>query len=246
MCNYRRRDIWKGILVVAIILAGGFGTRLQSVVKDVPKPMADINGKPFLEYLLEYLLQFNITKVVLSVGYKQEIIKNYFKNNYNGIDIKYSCEDEPLGTGGAIKKALRLLDTNDSKVLILNGDTFFKTDISKLEKSNSIAEADITLSLKQMDNFDRYGAVEIEKNIIKSFEEKRFYKRAYINCGVYVINKSIFDKITTSYKFSFEEFLEKSLSDLKVSSFVSNDSYFIDIGIPSDYEKAKINFKELF
>jgi D-glycero-alpha-D-manno-heptose 1-phosphate guanylyltransferase len=91
--------------VEVIILAGGFGTRLQSVVKDVPKPMADINKRPFLEYLLQYLSQYSVTKIIISVGYKQEIIKNYFHSNYEDIPILYSCEDEPLGTGGAIKKS---------------------------------------------------------------------------------------------------------------------------------------------
>jgi D-glycero-alpha-D-manno-heptose 1-phosphate guanylyltransferase len=232
--------------VEVIILAGGFGTRLQSVVKDVPKPMADINGKPFLEYILQYLSQYNITNIILSVGYKQEIIKDYFHNSYKGIPLQYSCEDEPLGTGGAIKKALNLLTTSMNNILVINGDTFFQVNLPMLEKMNDKFDADITMSLKEMHDFDRYGAVQVENNVIKKFEEKKFYKKAYINCGVYMIKKSLFDKLSTNDKFSFEEFLEKSLKNLKVYSYISDDSYFIDIGIPSDYEKAKTDFKNMF
>lgn len=229
-----------------IILAGGFGRRLQSVVKDVPKPMADINGKPFLEYLLNYLSKYNISNVALSVGYKQDTIKNYFKNKYHNIDLQYSCEEEPLGTGGAIKQAIGMLNKKDDKVLVINGDTFFKADLSKLIEVDKTLNSDITLCLKEMVDFDRYGSVKVENSVITKFEEKKFYKKAYINCGVYIISKNIFEKIETLTKFSFEEFLETNLSNMKACSYVSNDSYFIDIGIPTDYEKAQIDFKEIF
>ncbi len=228
-----------------IILAGGFGTRLQSVVKDVPKPMAEINGKPFLEYLLEYLSQYSITKIILSVGYKQDVIKEYFQNSYKHISLGYSCEDEPLGTGGAIKQALKLIAPETKNVLVLNGDTFFQIDLQKLKKINDTLSADITISLKEMIDFDRYGAIKIESNLVKKFEEKKFYKKAYINAGVYMIKKNIFDTLSET-KFSFEEFLEKNLALLKVCSYISNKSYFIDIGIPEDYEKAKDDFKNIF
>lgn len=226
-----------------IILAGGFGTRLQSVVKDVPKPMADINGKPFLEYILEYLSGYNVTNIVISVGYKQDVIKSYFKSSYKGIPLCYSCEDEPLGTGGAIKKSLNFITTNAKNVLVMNGDTFFEVDLAKLEKIDNKFKADITISLIEMRNFDRYGAIKVESNIVKKFEEKKFYEKAYINGGVYMIKKNIFNKFIISNKFSFEEFLEKNLTNMKVCPYISNNSYFIDIGIPSDYEKAKIDFQ---
>lgn len=230
----------------AIILAGGFGTRLQSVVKDVPKPMAEIDKKPFLEYLLQYLTPYNITKILFSVGYKQNIIKEYFQNSYKGIAISYSCEEKPLGTGGAIKKALQLLTHQTNNVLVMNGDTFFQVDLFKLQKIHESLNADVTLSLKEMTNFDRYGTVEIESNLVKKFEEKKFCKSGYINCGTYMIKKDIFDKVETTDTFSFEEFLEKNLNSMRVCYFISNDSYFIDIGIPADYEKAQTDFKTIF
>lgn len=231
--------------MTAIILAGGFGTRLQSVVRDVPKPMADINGKPFLEYLFQYLSKYNISDVVLSVGYKQEIIKDYFGNKYKNINIKYSCEDTPLGTGGAIKKAFSLIETDDS-ILVINGDTFFDVNLDNLTNKTIKNNFDIVMSLKELKDFDRYGSVIVEDNIIMDFQEKKFITKGYINCGVYVIRKQIFDNMEALNNFSFEEFLKSNLSNLAAYSHISNDSYFIDIGIPDDYTKAQIDFKEIF
>ena len=116
--------------MVAIILAGGFGTRLQSIIKDKPKPMAEINGKPFLEYLFQYLIINKITRIILSVGYKHEVISDYFGSNYKGVGISYIVESSPLGTGGAIKKCL--LNINEKKAFILNGDSFLNISLSLL------------------------------------------------------------------------------------------------------------------
>ncbi len=222
----------------AIILAGGFGTRLQSVVQDVPKPMANINSKPFLQYIFDKLNMSNVDEVVLSVGYKQEIIKNYFKDRYKNINILYSCEDKPLGTGGAIKQAINLLDTKEN-VLVLNGDTFFDLNIESFyEKSSS---SDLSISLKPMKCFDRYGSVETSGNVVTSFKEKMFVDDGLINAGVYLIKKSFFKTIKEN-TFSFESFLQRQ----KKINFYVEDSYFVDIGIPQDYKKAQIDFKELF
>jgi len=222
----------------AIILAGGFGTRLQSVVKNVPKPMASINSKPFLEYLFLKLLSCNIDEVILSVGYKQEIIKDYFHHQYRSIKIRYSCENEPLGTGGAIKKALQLLDTQEN-VLVLNGDTFFNLDINKFYQSSK--NKSLSLALKPMYDFDRYGSVEISNNRIVSFKEKKFVKSGLINAGVYLMKTSIFDKIKEEV-FSFEAILETRKN---INSYVE-DCYFVDIGIPKDYKKAQMDLKDFF
>lgn len=220
-----------------ILLAGGFGTRLSSVVKDVPKPMASINGKPFLHYIFQALSQQKIEKVILSVGYKNEIIKDYFNKNYLGIAIEYAIEHEPLGTGGAIKHAFSFVDDD---AYVLNGDTFFDVNLSKLKNINS----DISIALKPMHNFDRYGTVELNAdNKIIAFNEKKSCEKGLINGGVYYFRKSLFDKIETATKFSFEiEILEKHVDDLELKGIIF-DTYFIDIGIPEDYEKAQIDFK---
>lgn len=220
----------------AIVLAGGLGTRLRSVITDIPKPMAPVCGKPFLEYILKYLQKNKITKVVLSVGYKWETIKEYFGDNFEDIELVYSVEDEPLGTGGAIKKALSFCE--DKKIYIINGDTFFDVNLQELNLQNS---SKIVLSLKAMQDFDRYGCVQTNKEgFVTAFNEKEYRKAGNINGGIYLVSKDVFDNFELEEKFSFEEFMQSNFNNLNISSKVF-DSYFIDIGIPEDYEKAQID-----
>lgn len=228
-----------------IILAGGFGTRLRSVVNDVPKPMADVNGKPFLEYLISHYKKQNIHKIILCVGYKKESIINYFYNNYKGIPIFYSKENTPLGTGGAIKQAIEYCNEINNTIII-NGDTFLDINLENLRKVHYNNKNDITLALLKMENFDRYGSVKLKGNNIISFDEKQYCPLGFINGGVYMINNTIFDNFDLPNTFSFEEFLEKNIQKLKIGGNILEDSYFIDIGIPEDYQKAKIDFKALF
>jgi len=217
----------------AIILAGGFGTRLKSVVKDIPKPMAEINNRPFLELILQYFKKHNFKRVVLSVGYKWEIIKNYFGDNFQGIELIYNIENEPLGTGGAVKSSLDLI--NSDEVFILNGDTIFEIPLTEMKLFDN---SKITIAVKKMENFDRYGIVVFENNSVVEFKEKSFRKNGFINGGIYLIRKNIFDDFNLSKKFSFEHFFEKNLEKLniKVQKF---DNFFIDIGIPEDYLKLQ-------
>jgi len=222
----------------AIILAGGLGTRLRSVVNDVPKPMAPINNKPFLEYILEFLNEQGFNRIILSVGYKWEDIKNYFGDGFKNIELIYNIEKEQLGTGGAIKDSLKYAD--NEKVYVLNGDTFFDIDLSKMKLEDSLIE----IVLKEMKDFNRYGVVEIDANgYIQNFKEKAYYKQGVINGGIYLLNKRIFDNFDLPKKFSFEEFLESNFKNLKAKGKIF-DGYFIDIGIPEDYEKAKRYFSE--
>lgn len=219
----------------AIILAGGFGTRLQSVVSDVPKPMAPINNKPFLEYMLEELNNDGFNKVVLAVGYKKECIINYFGSKYKNIKLFYSVEEEPLGTGGCVKQAMQYID--EDFAFILNGDTMFKIDFKEMAKINKIA-----IACKKMSKFDRYGEVKILDGIITSFEEKKYVDEGYINGGIYYLPKNIFNNFDLQKKFSMEkDFFEKYIVQLKMCAYLSTD-YFIDIGIPEDYEKAQRDF----
>jgi len=222
-----------------IVLAGGFGTRLQKVVNNVPKPMAPINDKPFLFYLLKFLQKNGIDRIILSVGYKWEIIKEYFGEKFDNIDLIYSIENEPLGTGGAIKKALSYLENDQS--FVLNGDTFFNISLNELRLNKN---SKIILALKKMQNFDRYGNVKIDDNgSIIALEEKKFTENGNINGGIYLLRKNIFDEFDLPKKFSFEEFLEKNYKKLNATGKIFDD-YFIDIGIPKDYEKAKKDFSE--
>jgi D-glycero-alpha-D-manno-heptose 1-phosphate guanylyltransferase len=220
-----------------IILAGGFCTLLSNLVRDVPKPMAPINGKPFLHYIFKELQHQKIKNVVLSVGHLKEVIQDFFKNDYLGIDIQYALENEPLGTGGGIKNAFNFVEDD---AYVLNGDTLFDIPLQKIKNETY----DISIALKPMFNFDRYGTVEVndEQRII-SFNEKKYCEHGLINGGVYYFRKSLFDKIETDYKFSFEkDVLEKHLKDLQIHGKIF-DNYFIDIGIPEDYKQAQIDFK---
>lgn len=225
----------------AIILAGGFGTRLSHIVKDVPKPMAPVNGEPFLKYIFDYLLQFKTEHVVLALGYKADTIMNYFGSAYKGIQITNSLEGMPLGTGGAIKKAMGLCRGTD--IFVLNGDTYFDVDLYKMNAFHKSKKSRLTVAVKPMDNFDRYGTVFIENDKIIRFEEKKPTRQGRINGGTYLVRREIFDSIPST-TFSFEkEMLENK--DTGLYAYIS-DGYFIDIGIPDDYARAQKEFEKIF
>lgn len=228
-----------------IILAGGLGTRLRSVVSDVPKCMAPVAGKPFLWYLLKYLSHFDVEEVILSVGYLRDVIIDWIDGNGNefpfGFD--YAIETTPLGTGGGIKLALGKCFNND--IIVLNGDTFFNVDLEELYGQHRLYPASITLALKPMEHFDRYGNVRVNNNLIVDFEEKKYCDRGLINGGVYVINRldDIFNELPD--KFSFEtEILQPQCAKGNLYGIVQK-GYFIDIGIPEDYERANKEFPEI-
>ena len=225
----------------AIVLAGGLGTRLRSVINDLPKPMAPVNGKPFLHYIFQYLKSERITDVILSVGYKNEVIKDFFGEEYLGIKVRYSIEEEPLGTGGGIKQAFDLIE---GAAYVLNGDTFFGLPLWALQEYYFETGSDITLAIKPLENFDRYGTVQMDECFrITKFDEKKFVNKGFINGGIYFFDKKLFEKVEVEQKFSFEkDILERYTGELKFTGKVF-DGYFIDIGIPEDYNKAQHDFK---
>jgi D-glycero-alpha-D-manno-heptose 1-phosphate guanylyltransferase len=225
-----------------IILAGGLGTRLRSVVADLPKCMAPVAGNPFLYYVIKHLQKSGIDKFIFSVGYKNERILNYIEKEFSDIDYTFSIEEEPLGTGGAIKFALE--KATGENILVCNGDTLFKINIAELNNLHLKNNADCTLSLKPIHNFDRYGVVELNnEGLIISFKEKQFYTSGLINGGVYALNTKKFSKYYFPEKFSFEkDYLEKFVIEKKMYG-LTQDEYFIDIGIPEDYERAQEELK---
>jgi D-glycero-alpha-D-manno-heptose 1-phosphate guanylyltransferase len=225
-----------------ILLAGGFGTRLQQVVADVPKPMADINGKPFLEHLLKYITTYPVHSIVLSVGYKAEVVQNYFGNQFSAHEIKYAIEKTPLGTGGAI--ALAMQQTNTDNVLVANADSFFKIDLAEMLRRHIAANADVSIALREVNDASRYGTVLFDsENRITSFKEKTgTTQTGFINGGVYIFNKNAFARTENQEAFSIEkDFFEKQCQALNFYAYIS-DGYFIDIGIPYDYQRAKDEF----
>uniref|UniRef100_A0A7V4KCD1 D-glycero-D-manno-heptose 1-phosphate guanosyltransferase n=1 Tax=Fervidobacterium pennivorans TaxID=93466 RepID=A0A7V4KCD1_FERPE len=225
--------------MLAVVLAGGLGTRLRNVVKDLPKPMANIGGKPFLEYLLFYLSKQNIRRTVLSVGYKYEAILNYFGNSFQDMKLEYVIEKEPLGTGGAIKKVAETVQ--EDEFLVLNGDTLFNVELKKLVEFSEEHKSDVVVAVKYVDKPERYGTVVIDNNnrIVLFREKGASLEGGYINGGIYVVRKTSFLSKCQSEKFSFErDFLEAYYKDLHFHA-CAFDEYFIDIGVPEDYERAQ-------
>lgn len=222
----------------AIILAGGLGTRIKNVLPDVPKSMAPINGKPFLSFILDNLNKNRFDKVVLAVGYLGEQIEQYYGKKYKNLELVYSYEKNPLGTGGSLKKAMKFVD--EEFIYVLNGDTYFDIDYEKLKTSSLI-----TIFIKKYKDIKRYGSIIFNaNNVVTKFEEKKYISDGYINGGVYYLSKKIFDNYNLEKKFSLEkDFIEIHFKKLNIKVNKSN-GYFIDIGIPEDYEKAKKDFNE--
>ena len=225
-----------------IILAGGFGERLRHVVSDTQKVMAPIAGRPFLRFLLDGLLAQGARRFVLAVGYRAEQIEAYFGSEYNGARIVYSREETPLDTGGAIRQAMEMCETEN--VIVVNGDTYFGAELSALLRTHRETGAELTLCLKKMTDFDRYGTVDLAADgRIAGFREKKPVKEGLINGGVYAVRKSVLPLLPEG-RFSFEK---EILEPLKLATFgVVSDGYFIDIGIPADYFRAQTEIPLLF
>lgn len=223
----------------AIILAGGLGTRLRSAVPDLPKCMAPINGIPFISYLIDNLINEGVTKFIFSLGYKSELFISLLEEKLPMKNYLIVIEDEPLGTGGAIKLACK--KAKDENVIALNGDSLFKVNLKELMQFHLEKKSRCTLALKPMQNFERYGSVEIDAvQKINSFKEKQFITKGFINAGVYAIEVASFLKKSLVDKFSMEkDYLEKYSGEGNFYGFVQ-EGYFIDIGIPEDFVRAQI------
>ena len=233
------------MLNTAIILAGGMGTRLKTIISDLPKPMAPIMNVPFLTYQLNYLKHFGIKKVIFSVGYLSEKIIAHYNQSFENISIEYSIEKNPLGTGGGIRMAMSNL--KEDLVLILNGDSFFDLNLEQFYNLHLEQKAEFSLALRYVNNSERYGNIEFNSShqITSFIEKNQLNQSGYINAGVYILSKKLYLQNTKpDINFSIEkEFFEKQLNQLIIKGFEFKD-YFIDIGIPEDYLKAQDDFKE--
>ncbi len=228
----------------AIVLAGGFGTRLQQVIADLPKSMALINGRPFLEYQFNYLEKQGVTDVILSVGYKCELIMEHFGERYRDIHIQYAIEEEPMGTGGGIRLAMWKIKWK--RAIALNGDSLFRIDLREMMEKHMKKNADITIALRELNDTGRYGRVTMNRDRrITGFAEKQEQAgKGYINGGVYIIEKQFLMEPELRGKFSIEkDCFEQYYSDSRLFGFPSK-GYFLDIGIPEDYQKAQDEFKQ--
>ena len=219
----------------AIVLAGGLGTRLREAVPDRPKCLSPVGGKPFLKYLLDLLDSRGFSRVVLSLGYKSEqVIRWVTANKTWSFGIGFSVEREALGTGGAILHALPM--TRDERVYVFNGDTVFNADYERL----SLLQGRVAVALRKVDDTGRYGRVRLsDDDVIEAFAEKGAAGEGLINAGVYLVDRRLFGDLALEGKFSFEKDVLEPLAGEGMVSGAVFDGYFLDIGIPEDYRKAR-------
>ncbi len=229
----------------AVILAGGLGTRLRAAVSDVPKCMAPVAGKPFLHYLFGYLSRHGVRRVVLSLGYMHEVVERWAADSPFGMEIDSVVEPAPLGTGGAIKLALDRVESEHA--LILNGDTLFNADLSAFMAAHLKGGAQLSMALKPMKDFDRYGNVSLDGDgYITGFFEKQYCAEGRINGGCYIVDAEIPWLDAMPEKFSFEtDVLQPHACGRGIYGY-EDDGYFIDIGVPEDYARAERDFATMF
>lgn len=224
----------------AIILAGGFGTRLRDAVPLLPKPMAPVGGVPFLERLMKFWAKEGVDHFIISVGYLQHKIVDYFGSSFIGKKVTYSIEKEPLGTGGALLLASQKLN-QDCPFLVLNGDTYFDLSLIELWRFHKELKADITVALTKAGEDNRYGRV--ERNLlgeIVSFGQKGVLGSPYVNGGVYLFDLGLWDDSGPITKLSLENDLFPSLLSEGITMMgVPFSGRFIDIGVPEDYLLAQ-------
>lgn len=221
----------------AIVLAGGLGTRLAGKISGIPKPMAPIAGRPFLEFLLRQLKRAGCTRVILSVGHLHHVVQGHFSTEFCGVRIRYVIEDTPLGTGGAIRKALSA--ASDESVLVMNGDTFLAADYAAMMRFHQEQNAMMTMAITHQEDIGRYGGVLIKDQRVMGFKEKGHTGPGSINAGAYVLRKDMQWPATLPEKFSFEsDFLAPEITRLAPAAF-EVDGFFLDIGVPEDLDRAQ-------
>lgn len=225
---------------VAMILVGGLGTRLRSVIADRPKPLAMVENTPFLDILIGSLAQKGVRGFVLLTGYKGEMIEDHFRNSHrSGLDIRCHREESPLGTGGAVKNAEQFAT---DPTLLVNGDTFFDADLRTLFSFHKEKDARITLSLRYVDDVSRYGSVIVDEHgVITGFREKEpgAGKPGWINAGLSLLSYDIIRELPAGRAFSMEaEIFPRLAMSARMVGF-PQDRPFFDIGTPESYEDFK-------
>jgi D-glycero-alpha-D-manno-heptose 1-phosphate guanylyltransferase len=226
----------------AIILAGGLGTRLRHIVRELPKPMAPVAGRPFLEILLASLAQKGFTRVVLSLGYMADKVVKNFGKKFSGMDLIYEIETSPLGTGGAIRQAL--LQCREDHVYVLNGDTYLDAEMAEIESFWQSRRTPIIVA-RTVPNTARYGRIHSVDGRLLAIGEKNSAGPGLINAGLYVLPRDVLDSFSGAENFSFEnDFLAQKVTESRFDVFVTR-GYFIDIGVPEDYFRAQTELAHL-
>ena len=221
----------------AIVLAGGLGTRLSGVVPDLPKPMAPVAGRPFLEWILDQLVDAGFERAVLAVGYRHQAIRDHFGDAFGSLELHYSVEDRPLGTGGALRLAAGQISSLPA--FVLNGDTFLDLDYRSMLDAHVEHDEQMSVAVCSVADVSRYGALALEGRHIRGFLEKGKTGPGLINAGTYLLSEGILDRIPPGEPFSFEQQLLVPLIDeIRPAAFTAK-GLFIDIGIPEDLARAQ-------
>jgi NDP-sugar pyrophosphorylase family protein len=223
----------------AAILVGGKGTRLRSVVSDRPKPMAEVAGKPFLEWILIGLRDRDVSRIVLCSGYMPEFIENHFGDGIAlDLDISYSVDPYPLGTGGAVRFALGHLSS--SRILVLNGDSYCDFDIERLTNTHEKAKAVATIWTTQVEDSSRFGSIDVSENgeVLAFHEKQASHGSGIVNAGVYLVERDMVSEIPEGRAVSLETDVFPELVGRGLYA-VRGDSPFLDIGTPESFSMAE-------
>lgn len=221
----------------AAVLAGGLGTRLRGRLGDLPKAMAPVGGRPFLEYLLAPLVQCGIHDIVLCLGQHAAAIQDHFGARFGGASLHYSVEERPLGTGGAIARALGT--TSTAPALVLNGDSLLAIDYAELFRWYRAAPVRLAMVLARVADTGRFGAVRVDGETVSGFSEKGGTGPGLISAGIYLLKPQIFSELELSGVFSFEfDVLERHRAALAPRAYIC-EADFLDIGVPEDLERAQ-------
>lgn len=221
-----------------VILCGGRGTRLQSIVSDRPKPMAEIEGRPFLDILINYIKGFGFKRFILSVCHMSDFIKSYYRDKLHSLEIIFSCENEPLGTGGAVKFAEIFICSDP--FLVMNGDSFCPVDMNQFIDFHNQKDALLSMVIVESNDSKDFGQIILDdsQRIIRFEEKKKRNGKSFINAGIYLFKRDILSLIPPNIKYSLEYDLFPTLVGKKLYGFITKEK-LIDIGTPERYEQAQ-------
>lgn len=221
----------------AIVLAGGLGSRLRGVVPEAPKPIAPIAGRPFLAWLLDHLERSGVRRVILSVGYRADMIRSTIGTQHGSLSVEYVEESVPLGTGGALRRSLAQI--RGAGAFAVNGDTLFLADLLRMGDIAARFPRCLVVALREVENADRYGTCTVQNDLLTGFAAAKPGHRGLINGGIYVLPRGLFDRFDLPVNFSFEkDFMEPFVVELEPRALIS-DAEFIDIGVPDSYKAAQ-------
>lgn len=217
--------------------------RLRSVVDDVPKPMAPVQGRPFLALVLDQLVEAGFRTAILAVGYRHEAIRAHFGDSYRAVELRYSIERAPLGTGGAIRLACEHASAEET--FVLNGDTYLELDFHAMLEAHLRYSAELSIAICRVADVSRYGALRLRDDTVEGFLEKAQAGSGWINAGTYVLSRALRGRLPRAGAFSFEhDFLALYVESIRPRAFRCF-GHFIDIGVPEDFARAQILFQSL-